>query len=338
MALKRYPNGAAGPFFFQKRAPASRPAWVPTVTLSFPSGRTADEVVIDDAAQLAWVDQPGLRRPQSAPGPGRRPRSSRRAARRPRPGPGCPLGRHPAGGARRAGFPRRRRPRRLAEDIGESRHPCQRPDRAPLDLPGGSAGCPRAGPRRGAARARPGHQPLVEGRAPRGLHRLQPEREGPHRRERVLRAPPARRPGVDAADLGRSAGRRPGSVHGPDGPGAVRSARRPPRRHRRARREPRRSARAVRAPRGAGPGRRSLAAELREDARRAAARRALEAADAVEAAHRDRACGDAGGGDGRARPLEGAPPRGLAAPRPGRRARRRHARPIHDLDADPPQP
>ena len=55
MALKRYPNGATGPFFFQKRAPESRPAWIPTVTLSFPSGRTADEVVIDDAAQLAWV-------------------------------------------------------------------------------------------------------------------------------------------------------------------------------------------------------------------------------------------------------------------------------------------
>ncbi len=55
MALKRYVDGAAGPFFFQKRAPASRPAWVRTVTLSFPSGRTADEVVLDDAAGLGWV-------------------------------------------------------------------------------------------------------------------------------------------------------------------------------------------------------------------------------------------------------------------------------------------
>jgi len=55
MALKRYPNGAAGPFFFQKRAPESRPDWIHTVTLSFPSGRTADEVVMEDAAQLAWV-------------------------------------------------------------------------------------------------------------------------------------------------------------------------------------------------------------------------------------------------------------------------------------------
>ncbi len=55
MALKRYPDGAAGEFFFQKRAPSSRPEWVETVSLSFPSGRTADEVVVKDAAQLLWV-------------------------------------------------------------------------------------------------------------------------------------------------------------------------------------------------------------------------------------------------------------------------------------------
>ena len=55
MALKRYVNGAEGQFFFQKRAPESRPEWLRTVELSFPSGRTADEIVIDDAAGLAWV-------------------------------------------------------------------------------------------------------------------------------------------------------------------------------------------------------------------------------------------------------------------------------------------
>jgi bifunctional non-homologous end joining protein LigD len=55
MALKRYPDGVAGEFFFQKRAPASRPEWIRTVELSFPSGRTASEVVVDDAAGLAWV-------------------------------------------------------------------------------------------------------------------------------------------------------------------------------------------------------------------------------------------------------------------------------------------
>jgi bifunctional non-homologous end joining protein LigD len=55
MALKRFVNGAGGEVFFQKRAPASRPDWTETVELSFPSGRTADEIVVRDAAQLAWV-------------------------------------------------------------------------------------------------------------------------------------------------------------------------------------------------------------------------------------------------------------------------------------------
>jgi len=55
MALKRFVNGVEGEPFFQKRAPESRPAWVETVRLSFPSGRVADEVVLRDAAGLAWV-------------------------------------------------------------------------------------------------------------------------------------------------------------------------------------------------------------------------------------------------------------------------------------------
>src|ERR671924_316120 len=55
MALKRYVNGAQGEFFFQKRAPESRPDWIEVVELAFPSGRTAQEVVVRDAAQLAWV-------------------------------------------------------------------------------------------------------------------------------------------------------------------------------------------------------------------------------------------------------------------------------------------
>ncbi len=55
MALKRFVNGVEQAAFFQKRAPASRPEWIETVRLSFPSGRTADEIVVRDAAQLAWI-------------------------------------------------------------------------------------------------------------------------------------------------------------------------------------------------------------------------------------------------------------------------------------------
>ena len=55
MALKRYVNGADGTPFYQKRAPTSRPDWIETAELSYPSGRTADEIVVRNAAQLAWV-------------------------------------------------------------------------------------------------------------------------------------------------------------------------------------------------------------------------------------------------------------------------------------------
>src|SRR5437016_7460386 len=53
--LVRYPNGISGEFFYQKRAPESRPPWIEVVTLQFPSGRTAEEVVPRDAAALVWL-------------------------------------------------------------------------------------------------------------------------------------------------------------------------------------------------------------------------------------------------------------------------------------------
>ncbi|MEK6321903.1 MAG: DNA polymerase domain-containing protein [Acidobacteriota bacterium] len=55
LVLKRFVNGAEAEAFYQKRAPAQRPSWLRTVTLSFPSGRKAEEVVVDDAAGLAWI-------------------------------------------------------------------------------------------------------------------------------------------------------------------------------------------------------------------------------------------------------------------------------------------
>ncbi|HEV8547357.1 MAG TPA: non-homologous end-joining DNA ligase [Candidatus Limnocylindrales bacterium] len=55
MALKRFVDGAEGEAFFQKRAPENRPDWLRVATLTFPSGRTADEIVLDEVAGLAWV-------------------------------------------------------------------------------------------------------------------------------------------------------------------------------------------------------------------------------------------------------------------------------------------
>src|SRR6188474_2685780 len=55
IVLKRYVDGAEGEPFFQKRAPEQRPEWIDTVELFFPSGRTAREVVVRNAAQLLWI-------------------------------------------------------------------------------------------------------------------------------------------------------------------------------------------------------------------------------------------------------------------------------------------
>ena len=55
IVLKRFVNGAEAEPFYQKRAPTDLPGWLRTVTLSFPSGRTAEEVVVDDEAGLAWI-------------------------------------------------------------------------------------------------------------------------------------------------------------------------------------------------------------------------------------------------------------------------------------------
>ncbi|MGC1185747.1 MAG: non-homologous end-joining DNA ligase [Candidatus Dormiibacterota bacterium] len=53
--LKRFPNGAEGPFFFQKRVPANRPEWLQTVTINFPSGRSAEELCPTDMAHVIWA-------------------------------------------------------------------------------------------------------------------------------------------------------------------------------------------------------------------------------------------------------------------------------------------
>ena len=55
LVLKRFVNGAEAPPFYQKRAPEKRPAWLTATTLSFPSGRSAEEIVVNDAAALVWI-------------------------------------------------------------------------------------------------------------------------------------------------------------------------------------------------------------------------------------------------------------------------------------------
>ena len=56
--MKRFVDGAGGEFFFQKRVPKGAPDWLQTATVQFPSGRSATELVANDAAHLVWAVQP----------------------------------------------------------------------------------------------------------------------------------------------------------------------------------------------------------------------------------------------------------------------------------------
>jgi bifunctional non-homologous end joining protein LigD len=55
MVMKRYPNGAAGPFFFMKRAPTLRPSWIRTCAIQHPSAGNIDFPIVQDLASLLWV-------------------------------------------------------------------------------------------------------------------------------------------------------------------------------------------------------------------------------------------------------------------------------------------
>ena len=256
----------------------TRPGWIATAELTFPSRPDRRRDRRRGRGRAGLGRQPRLHRPQSAPGPRRRPGPPRRAPGGPRPRARRRVGADPRRRDGLQGGARGGRARRLAEDVGLARDPHQRPDRAALDVPGGPPGGPRPGPGRGATGARPGDPQVVEGGAPRRLPRLQPERQGPDGRLGLLGPAAARRPGLDAADVGRGPDRRGRGVHDRDGAGAVRRDRRSGGRHRRRGRLARGAARAQ--PRARGRGRRAtpVAAELREAGRRAAAGPAIEGA------------------------------------------------------------
>src|SRR5580698_3351842 len=181
MVLKRYVNGAEGEAFFQKRAPSSRPDWIETVVLSFPSGRTAEEVVVTDAAGLAWVVNLGCidLNPHPVRASDLDHPDELRVDLDPVPGVQWPQIRDVAMVARDG----------LAEDVGITRPARIRADPAALAVRRGAPGGGGGGAGDRAARARPGHLQVVEGGTARRLRRLQPERQGPHGRVRVLGPP-----------------------------------------------------------------------------------------------------------------------------------------------------
>ena len=257
--------------FFQKRAPDNTPDWIRTAELTFPSGRTADEIVVDDAAGLAWVVNLGCidLNPHPVRADDLDHPDELRIDLDPVPGVPWPQIREVALVARRrsrpsglVGWPKTSGSRGIHINVRIERAGPTRRSAAPR----------WPWPATSSARARTRHLQVVEGGAPRRLPRLQPERQGPHGRLGLLGPAAARRARLDAADAGTRSRRRGGGVHDRDGAGAVR----------RAIGDPgagideavgsleallELSARA----RGRGPGRRPVAAELRQAGRRAAA-------------------------------------------------------------------
>ena len=224
MALKRFVDGIDKEPFFQKRAPDNRPEWMRVATLTFPSGRTADEIVVDEAAGLAWVANLGCI--DLNPHPVRADDMEHPDELRVDldPVPGVPWSQvrdvavvvHEALDA--VGLVG------LAQDVRVARDPRQRADRAALDIRRGAPRRAGAGPRRRAARAVDRDLEVVEGGAPRRVPRLQPEREGPDGGVRVLGPAAPRRPGLVPAALGRGGRRRRRGLHAGDGARPVRES------------------------------------------------------------------------------------------------------------------
>ena len=200
--LVRYPNGIDGEFFYQKRAPESRPPWIEVVSLRFPSGRSADEVVPRDAAALLWManlaclelhphpvraddlDHPDELRVDLDPVPGVEWAQIREVAR---------VVRATLGDLGLVGWPKTSGSRGIHII-------CTHPAR--LDVQRSAARGAGIRARSRAARAGDRHQQVVEGRAPRRLPRLQPECEGPHHRRRVLGSADRRCARVRTGELG----------------------------------------------------------------------------------------------------------------------------------------
>ncbi len=241
IVLKRFVNGACltdsqPEPFYQKRAPSDLPAFLRTVTLSFPSGRTAEEVVVDNPAGLAFIVNLGCI--ELHPHPVRAIDPLEQNMAHPDelridldPGPGVtwPDVRAVALEVKTileenglTGWPKTSGSRGMHVNVRiHPRWTFTEVRRAALALA-------RAVERRVPS---PRQLQMVERRTPRRLPRLQPERQGPHHRQRLLRPPAPRRPRLRPAPLARSPRRQPRRLHRPHHAPPLRRTRQPTRSH-----------------------------------------------------------------------------------------------------------
>ena len=233
--LVRYADGIHGEFFYQKRAPAARPDWVEGVELRFPSGGVAEEIVPRDAAALVWMANLGCLElhPHPVRAEDLEHPDELRIDLDPVPGVEwshlvavAEVVRGALGDLGLVGWPKTSGSRGIHVNVRIHRRVVVR---------GGAARRAGAGAGGGAPGPDARHQQVVEGGAPRRLPRLQPERQGPHGLQRLLRASEAGRARLGARHVGRARPVRPRRLHAPHDARALRRDRRPARRHRRGR-------------------------------------------------------------------------------------------------------
>ena len=145
--LQRFPDGAAGKSFYQKRIPAGAPDWLQSTTVATPNGTTSNALVVADRRPRRVGRQHRLSGPAPVALSRRRPDPRRRAAHRPRPDHRHRIRRS---ACHRAALPRaarRARAGELSQDHGQPRVARVRPARSPLGLGAGPGGSRRPGTR-----------------------------------------------------------------------------------------------------------------------------------------------------------------------------------------------
>ena len=201
--LQRFPHGAGGPSFFQKRVPEKRPAWLETTIVATPNGTTSQALVAADLAHVLWAVNLACLGfhvwPYRADDPEHA--DELRIDLDPTPGVDFEMVREAAHEV--DGLLRGSGPHRLAEDHRQPGHPRVRPSAAPVVVDRGAGRGRGGGPGAGATPARPDHRGVVEGGAgPAGVRRFQPERPPQDRLRRLVGAGPPGRPGVGALPRG----------------------------------------------------------------------------------------------------------------------------------------